>query len=101
MMVKVFCPNLVEYRDIYFTKFSLTTHHIEFFIDFIFVTEEGSFFNGRCLYGCLLHVNAIKVKRFITNIFLCKKMSIQQKKITKNEVLVFGKQNFACLIKTM
>jgi hypothetical protein len=30
-----------------------------------------------------LHVNAIKIKRFITNIFLCKTMSIQQKNSPK------------------
>ena len=41
--MKVFCPNLVEYRDIYFTKLFQRKPHIEFFIDFIFVSEEGIF----------------------------------------------------------
>jgi hypothetical protein len=42
-----------------------------------------------CAYGCLLHVNAIKIKRFTTNIFLCKTMSIQQKNSPKMKFWVF------------
>ena len=44
-MMKIFCPNWVEYRDIYFAKISQRRPHIEFFISFIFVTEGALFLN--------------------------------------------------------
>ena len=45
MMMKIFCPNSIKYRDVYFTKFSLRMPHVEFFTDFVFVTQEGIFLN--------------------------------------------------------
>ena len=60
MMMKVFFPNLVGYRDIYFTKFQERKPYIEFFIDFIIVTYEVILKNERCEYACFHNNYAIK-----------------------------------------
>ena len=68
-MMKIFCPNWVEYRDIYFAKISQRKPHIEFFIGFIFVTQGAIFLNERCVYACLLNIYAEEFLKFITHDF--------------------------------